>query len=375
MGTTEDSPYFTATDARPSRIKPFPSRKRKATVDASTTSSDFSQARRKKLREDALGSQHAPICLEDDDEHVDGSAKRKSVMKKAKKPDGEKRLRRWREKAPGSYMEVFDRAMTQRMFVIERQRSGPEACPEETVELAGTTGNIYTINITQLPSCDCPHAKKGNQCKHIIYVLCRVLHAPAHLQYQLAFLRSELHEIFANAPPILTADNTSRDGNRKPVEDDCPICCCEFEPKKEEIVFCKAACGNNIHKLCFEQWAASKKGASGGVTCPFCRTPWRGDEDMVKKIARCGKRNADGYVNVAQQLGISASRGELFPRYAIVPSTDTCLKTFRLTIHSGSVASSAQAWTLGTGMTKTIIEILQLHRLCSVASDVHTADS
>jgi len=338
MGTTEDSPYFAAMDAGPSKIKPFPSRKRKATADAPTTSGDTSQARAKKSRRGDPGSHHAPICLDYEDEHSNSSAKRKSPKKKAKQPDEDKRMRRWREKAPGSYMEVHDRAMTQRMFVIERQRSGTEACPEETVELAGTTGNIYTISISQTPSCNCPHAKKGNQCKHIVYVLCRVLHAPAHLQYQLAFLRSELREILANAPPILTADNTSRDGNRKPVEDDCPICCCEFEPKKEEIVFCKAACGNNIHKTCFEQWAASKKAASGGVTCPFCRTPWVGDEDMMKNIAKTGRRNADGYVNVAQQLGISGQRGEcpLIPHVLSCPRLTLVLRLLYLSSILGS---------------------------------------
>jgi len=286
--------------------KPFPSRKRKATA-TDGFAGEPSGAPKKKPKRTVSGTKGTPIAItDDDDEQIDaGPAK-----KKTGKSDKEKRLKRWREKAPGTYLEVHSRAMTQRMFVIERTRSGTEECPEETVELAGTTGNIYTVEITQVPSCNCPHAKKGNQCKHIVYVLCRVLRAPAQLQFQLAFIRSELREILANAPPILNSDNTSRDGNRKPLEDDCPICCCEFEPEKEEIVYCKAACGNNIHKTCFEQWAASKKGASGGVTCPFCRTPWTGDEAMIKNIAKCGKKNADGYVNIAQQLGISGQRGE-----------------------------------------------------------------
>jgi hypothetical protein len=40
----------------------------------------------------------------------------------------------------------------------------------------------------------------------------------------------------------------------------------EFEPK-EEIVWCKAACGNNIHKKCFDQWAATS--AESGVRCVY----------------------------------------------------------------------------------------------------------
>lgn len=56
------------------------------------------------------------------------------------------------------------------MFVIDRSRGGTDSDLEETVEIAGTTGNVYSVNIARVPSCTCPHAKKGNQCKHIIYV-------------------------------------------------------------------------------------------------------------------------------------------------------------------------------------------------------------
>jgi hypothetical protein len=44
----------------------------------------------------------------------------------------------------------------------------------------------------------------------------------------------------------------------------------EFE---EELVWCKAACGQNFHKECFEQWKRSKHG--GRVTCVYCRSEWQ----------------------------------------------------------------------------------------------------
>lgn len=230
--------------------------------------------------------------------------------KKKAKQDGEKRMRRWRAHAPSAYREVRDRALTQRMFALERMRSNdnPEH-PSETISLAGTTGNVYTIVVDKVPSCDCPHARKGNQCKHIVYVLSRILRAPTDLEYQLAFTSSELRQIFANAPPLPseTADNDAKDGNRKPVEGECPICCVDFEPDSSEtVVYCKASCGNNIHKDCFGQWAATKTGQT--VTCPFCRAPWQGDEIQLKEVAKSGRKNAEGYVNVASQLGLSGRR-------------------------------------------------------------------
>lgn len=56
------------------------------------------------------------------------------------------------------------------MFVIERTRRGTDEVPEELIVMAGSTGNLYNINIGLVPSCTCPDNKKGNQCKHIIYV-------------------------------------------------------------------------------------------------------------------------------------------------------------------------------------------------------------
>ncbi len=56
------------------------------------------------------------------------------------------------------------------MFVIDRTRGGTDDVPEETIDMAGTTGNIYSITIGQVPSCTCPDNQKGNQCKHIVYV-------------------------------------------------------------------------------------------------------------------------------------------------------------------------------------------------------------
>ncbi|OMP83296.1 E3 ubiquitin-protein ligase Zswim2 [Diplodia seriata] len=194
------------------------------------------------------------------------------------------------------------------MFVIGRSRGGTDACPHEDIDIAGTTGNIYTVNISLVPSCTCPHAAKGNQCKHIVYILVRVLKAPPVLQYQLAFLRSELVEIFSKAPPIPSGVPGENDGGRKSVEGDCPICCEDFESTGDAIVWCKAACGNNVHKTCFEQWAATKGGHN--VTCPYCRTPWAGDEDMLKDIVKTGEKNAEGYVNVASQLGLDSERGK-----------------------------------------------------------------
>jgi hypothetical protein len=99
----------------------------------------------------------------------------------------ERRARRFRRAPPQTYLDKLDRATTQRqalitqplslhltrwcrMFVIGRSRTGTEENPEENVDIVGTTGNIYRVTIRRVPSCTCPDALKGNQCKHIVYV-------------------------------------------------------------------------------------------------------------------------------------------------------------------------------------------------------------
>jgi hypothetical protein len=130
------------------------------------------------------------------------------------------------------------------------------------------------------------------------------------------FLTDELTDIFANAPQTPQSgdatseapDTTDTGGRRKPIEGDCPVCVMEFEEsdKEEDVIWCKAACGNNIHRHCFEQWAKSKPGAP---KCVYCRTVWKGDEHSLKLIAReAGKVGDEGYINVAGELGFGCQR-------------------------------------------------------------------
>ncbi|KAF2789989.1 hypothetical protein K505DRAFT_377835 [Melanomma pulvis-pyrius CBS 109.77] len=224
------------------------------------------------------------------------------------KIDEERRLRRFRKHAPQSYLEVKGRALTQRLTILDRERCGTDSVPEETIMMAGSTGNVYTQHIGRVPSCDCMHAKKGNQCKHIIYVMLRVLKAPENIGYQLALTSSELQELFKNAAPIPAADAeaASGDGNRKPIEGECPICYCEFEiTESKNIVYCKAACGNNVHKDCMASWATAKRGKA---TCPYCRAAWAEEECSGKVDLQGATRNQEGYLNVAKQLGLSGKR-------------------------------------------------------------------
>jgi hypothetical protein len=232
-------------------------------------------------------------------------------------PPVEKRLRRHRARAPGSYLQIKERALTQRLTVLSRERCGTDEVPEEKVVIAGSTGNVYTVNVGLVPSCDCPHARKGNQCKHIVYIMLRVLKAQEQIAYQLALNRTELRELIENAPLIPGVETNGngkpdkkQEGNRKPIEGECPICYDELDLKSDDIVYCKASCGNNVHKACMQSWI--KVAVRSKATCPYCRATWATEEvfngSLNKIDIKSLEQNEDGYVNVAGQLGLSGQR-------------------------------------------------------------------
>ncbi|RDA91543.1 hypothetical protein CP533_4375 [Ophiocordyceps camponoti-saundersi (nom. inval.)] len=222
----------------------------------------------------------------------------------------EQRLRRFRPAPPKSFWAVHDRAMTQRFCVLGRQRGGDELCPEESFILAGSTGNVYTIRIARQLSCDCPHARKGNQCKHVIFVLARVLHAPFDLVYQLALLSTELRAIFAAAwtSPAEGYDTSSFQcgGKRRAIEGDCSICFCELESNDAQaIVWCRAACGQNFHRQCMNTWIRK---SDRSPRCPMCRRPWELEEQQATTVSLQNAVLNEGYANVGYELGMPSFR-------------------------------------------------------------------
>ncbi|KAG8925951.1 hypothetical protein FRC01_009509 [Tulasnella sp. 417] len=242
----------------------------------------------------------------------------------------EKRLARIRNSCPQNIMDRVDRVMSQRFFMIDRQRNGEDL--REVFKVLGSTGNVYTVTIDKLPSCDCPDASKGNHCKHILFVFLKVLSVPVDSKgwYQKALISSELQEIFDNAPPNpanvasqrlteaygdVTGASSSKgpsksaqppQGRRKFEEDDeCAVC---YETLKDvpdsDLVWC-GTCKNALHKECYLNYRRSKIGQP--VTCPHCRSEM---EDPTPSGKGKGKASIseDGYLNLASAAGVSRVR-------------------------------------------------------------------
>lgn len=229
---------------------------------------------------------------------------------KRTKVETEKRLRRFRTSMSIAIYDRIERALTQRLYLLAMTKSSNEHLQRE-YKVLGQTANVYTVIISHLPSCTCPDYAKGYLCKHIIFVLHRVLKVPRNssLLYQQALVTNELNEIFSKADEqnndvSIYAEDSIRQAYRvktgdpnvilptkiieqKSITDDdeCPICYEKLLDEQNNILFCSTSCGNNLHKNCFEKWRRAKASLNESITCPFCRVQWKNVDDIRTNTA------------------------------------------------------------------------------------------
>ncbi|UJR16715.1 hypothetical protein I4U23_003615, partial [Adineta vaga] len=112
----------------------------------------------------------------------------------------EKRLRGYRSTPTNAIRHRIQRAVNERLYLLATS-SIPEEPTRREYRVFGQTGNVYTVIITHLLSCTCPDYMNGNVCKHIIFILHRVLKVDrrSRFLYQKALLTTELNEIFTSA--------------------------------------------------------------------------------------------------------------------------------------------------------------------------------
>lgn len=119
--------------------------------------------------------------------------------RKTAKETPEKRLARFVSSPSKAVMERIQRAFQHRLYLIDKKMiasdgSSPSGCE---FYVLGATGNVYTVKLETKPSCTCPDAAKGHTCKHILFVMLRVLKLPQSdpRVWQRALLSSELDDL------------------------------------------------------------------------------------------------------------------------------------------------------------------------------------
>lgn len=240
----------------------------------------------------------------------------------------EKRALRYRSTCPAKLLERIARAYTQRLYLIE-QEPMDEHSTSCALSVLGSTGNVYTVTLAHIPTCNCPDfQKKQDCCKHLLFVLLKVVGLPRSnpLVFQRAYLSSELEHLFGllsnrqvggrsgvlantsvrqtfaqlkTGSPVKPTTTTSNERRRSLDENnDCPIC---FDPmsNKERLTFCQYGCGANFHTDCMTRWCRSAQ-----MSCPLCRCPW---SSQPGNVAASPIQN-EGYVNLGRLQGQSPIR-------------------------------------------------------------------
>lgn len=83
-----------------------------------------------------------------------GKGKAKATVEISEGDEGDDyRAARWRPHPPQAVVERMFRCRTQRMFIIGRVPVEGADPPQEKFQMAGTTGNVYTVHITNRPTC------------------------------------------------------------------------------------------------------------------------------------------------------------------------------------------------------------------------------
>lgn len=173
----------------------------------------------------------------------------------------------------------LDRAFTQRIHLMpEHSRKASDS--EFFFKVMGNTDNAYDIAITRNQVwCSCPDCdSRGNFCKHLMFVMIRVMGMPAEQVFEDTFhatdrLMTSCNDYIARMENALKLIEEHAEKRRKPIaeDDECPICYESFaDTGSEATVWCKASCGKSVHASCFQKWSKSKR----NVDCVYCRAKW-----------------------------------------------------------------------------------------------------
>jgi hypothetical protein len=211
------------------------------------------------------------------------------------------------------------RALQQRIFFVDCRTTDRDI----SFEVLGTSDKSYHVRFLADKrewSCTCPDyapqgraPRRGHRCKHIFFVLARVLHlslddGPTFTtidQVEAAMVAQQVARQFVYDPtqPLpppaerraqrgptsptdsSDGDNKSSDGDSKSSDgdgksrrvaqrpfagEDCGICYDKFTADSS-VFFCETTCGKSVHQACFQRLVDFKQ----EPRCPYCRADMR----------------------------------------------------------------------------------------------------
>lgn len=139
-----------------------------------------------------------PCCRACEAPRASSSVQTVSAASAAGSSMEERRQARYVKRPSWACEQRIERALEQRLYLlnVERHPDGVGA----TFAVLGSTGNVYTVELAQKPTCNCPDALKGRGlCKHVLFIWLRVLRCQETDPriWQTALLTAELRSALA----------------------------------------------------------------------------------------------------------------------------------------------------------------------------------
>lgn len=168
----------------------------------------------------------------------------------------------------------LQRAFEQRLYLIGISEDNRRY----TIQGSQNRSYIVSLDLHSHHHCECPdHRLRGTMCKHICFVLLRVLRLEPG-DPRLACLELSPNDIGvftrgSSTPrtlPLSDRATTATVVEQKPVDGAaCAICFEDMTTRddSEPLVYCKLSCGQSVHADCQAIWSCSGE----DNTCVYCR--------------------------------------------------------------------------------------------------------
>lgn len=179
----------------------------------------------------------------------------------------------------------LERALSQSMYLIEANWA------VLLYHVMGNSDNDYQVNLNTPdgPRCTCPDSERGNLCKHVLFVLARVLDLPTKEdvfknerwteeqidELRLVSVAKGVSLRSVSASKHLSVELQSCPPLPEP-SDMCTICFEVFPlSTPQHLTYCIKQCKQWFHKKCIDKWSHSRRQKNLDVACPLCRCSWR----------------------------------------------------------------------------------------------------
>jgi hypothetical protein len=183
------------------------------------------------------------------------------------------------------------RGKVQKLYLIERKDVIDKYIMSYVV--MGSTGNLYTVDITYKPQCTCPdYISRQKRCKHIFFILIRIMNVKDGNEDKEKFTKYALTKMFNYSTKRIIDKNAiatdyikskyqkikNNNGDTvelKTLDDLCPVCLDDLT-NGEPVIYCINSCGKPIHEDCFRMWTNIKP-----KNCLSCNAPWDKQKDSI----------------------------------------------------------------------------------------------